>query len=350
MLQSGRAASVYSAVEKGQLIERTVSIPSSVPREIILGPYDRNIKMIRECLGIHIAASNGSILLRGPDEAVARAGAVLDHLAGLAKLQTTIDRDVVLQALAAAPDVHLAQEPGVDGPTDGPMRWSGPLAVSASGRAVKARTPRQEHYLEAMRNYDLVFAVGPAGTGKTYLAVATAVHLLKAGLVRRLVLARPAVEAGERLGFLPGDLQQKVNPYLRPLFDALREMLDYPTLQRYLSTDIVEVVPLAFMRGRTLNDAFIILDEAQNTTIGQMMMFLTRMGRRSKCVVTGDTSQVDLPEGVASGLIDARQRLAGIDSIGFVRLEESDIVRHALVQQIVAAYGSPMKKAEDAAE
>jgi phosphate starvation-inducible PhoH-like protein len=185
---------------------------------------------------------------------------------------------------------------------------------------------------------DLTFCVGPAGTGKTYLAVACAASLLKRGQARRIVLARPAVEAGERLGFLPGDLQAKVNPYLRPLFDALHDMMDFEQVKRFMVNDVIEVIPLAFMRGRTLNDSVIILDEAQNTTAAQMLMFLTRLGHDSKMIVTGDASQVDLPDGTRSGLVDAIDKLRGIKGIGLVELEKSDIVRHRLVQNIVNAY------------
>jgi len=185
---------------------------------------------------------------------------------------------------------------------------------------------------------DLVFCTGPAGTGKTYLAVALAVHMLKHQRAKRLILVRPAVEAGEKLGFLPGDMQAKVNPYLRPLFDALHDMMEYDQIRRFMVNDLIEVIPLAFMRGRTLNDSVIILDEAQNTTVPQMLMFLTRMGHGAKMIVTGDDSQIDLPEGTASGLVDAMLRLAGIKGLAMVRLDQGDIVRHRLVQNIVQAY------------
>jgi phosphate starvation-inducible protein PhoH and related proteins len=192
--------------------------------------------------------------------------------------------------------------------------------------------------VDAIRTHDLVFCIGPAGTGKTYLAVAMAVQALKREQVRKIMLVRPAVEAGESLGYLPGDLQAKINPYLRPLLDALREMIDYDLMKRYTEQDVIEVAPLAYMRGRTLNESFIILDEAQNTTVSQMKMFLTRMGMNSKVIVTGDLTQTDLPPTLKSGLNDAVHRLRGIPRLGIVQLDESDIVRHALVQQIVKAY------------
>ena len=213
------------------------------------------------------------------------------------------------------------------------------MDVFVRGRRVRPKTPNQERYVEAIRQNDLVFAIGPAGTGKTYLAVAAAVHLLKTDRAARVILARPAVEAGEKLGFLPGDLQAKVNPYLRPLLDALQDMLDYSTLRRFMDSDVVEVVPLAFMRGRTLNNAVIILDEAQNTTRGQMKMFLTRMGHGSKMIVTGDVTQIDLPDPRESGLIDAARRLLRSPGVGFATLDRADVVRHPLVQRIIDAYG-----------
>jgi phosphate starvation-inducible PhoH-like protein len=227
---------------------------------------------------------------------------------------------------------------------EGPL-WDGTIDVYSAGRPIRPRTPNQERYLDAIRIHDLVFGIGPAGTGKTYLAVAAAVHLLRSDRARKVILARPAVEAGERLGFLPGDLEAKVNPYLRPLFDALNDMMDYATIRRFMETDVVQVVPLAFMRGRTLNNAIIILDEAQNTTRGQMQMFLTRMGQGSKMIVTGDVTQIDLPKPAESGLIDAARRLSRVPGIGFVTLDRSDVVRHSLVQKIVDAYGEEGQKA-----
>ncbi|GAB4192910.1 MAG: hypothetical protein Kow00105_07000 [Phycisphaeraceae bacterium] len=211
------------------------------------------------------------------------------------------------------------------------------------GKQVKALTPGQRAYLQAIFENDLTFCSGPAGTGKTYLAVAAAVSMLKRGQIRKLVLVRPAVEAGEKLGFLPGDLQEKVNPYLRPLLDALHDMMEFDQIQRFMACDLIEIVPLAFMRGRTLNDALIILDEAQNTTRGQMLMFLTRLGMGGKMIVTGDASQIDLDDPRESGLVDAVRRLRHVRGVGMVTLDGADIVRHSLVQRIVEAYGGPSR-------
>jgi phosphate starvation-inducible PhoH-like protein len=266
---------------------------------------------------------------------------VLTRLADAAERQVHYSRQQVLDLIARAMNAVRSPSRSASEPDFGPdPAWDDHLEVYADGRPIAAKTANQQLYLDAIRDHDLVFGIGPAGTGKTYLAVAAAVHMLKADRVKKVILVRPAVEAGERLGFLPGDLQAKVNPYLRPLLDALHDMMDFSTIKRFMFNDVVEVVPLAYMRGRTLNKAVIILDEAQNTTRGQMQMFLTRMGHGSKMIVTGDTTQIDLPDPTQSGLIDAARRLGRVPGIAFVSMNQHDIVRHSLVQRIVEAYGN----------
>ena len=321
----------------------TIRVPRGIDRVTVLGAADRNLKMIREALGVTIAARDDVVHLSGESESVTAARAVLERLGDAAERQVALGRREVLNMIADV-SARVAEGESVgldegDAVALAPGAWDGRLNVAAAGRLIAPKSPRQLAYLEAIRDNDLVFCCGPAGTGKTYLAVASAVHLLRAGLVKKVVLARPAVEAGEKLGFLPGDMQAKVHPYLRPLFDALHDMMDFATAKRLVMTDVVEVAPLAFLRGRTLNHAAIILDEAQNTTRGQMQMFLTRMGQRSKMIVTGDTTQIDLPDARESGLIDAIRRLKKTRGIGFVTLDRADIVRHELVQRIVEAYG-----------
>jgi len=338
-------------------LEVTVKVPSGAERVAVLGSAERNLKMLREALGVNILAREGRVLVNGPKPAVQVARKVLEHLASAAQQRAPLARQQVLDLISeeagriaetrrgwsVTDDEHAADADGGTVPEDaddGPEPWDGRLNVYAAGRPVRPKTPNQDLYLQAIRDNDMVFGIGPAGTGKTYLAVAAAVHLLKEERVRRVVLARPAVEAGEKLGFLPGDLRDKVNPYLRPLFDALNDMMDYSTIRRFMDTDVVEVVPLAFMRGRTLNNAVIILDEAQNTTKGQMKMFLTRMGHGSKVIVNGDATQIDLPNPAESGLIDAARRLRRTKGIGFVTFGKADIVRHDLVQRVIEAYES----------
>jgi phosphate starvation-inducible PhoH-like protein len=326
----------------------TIRVPEGAERVMMLGVGDRNLKMLREALGVKIAARGGSVRLSGDPEAVDAAHGVLERLARAAGRDEHLTRQQVLDLIgrAASGSARPVQtearngRPARESEAEGPLRgaWDGDLDVYVGSRPVRARSPNQERYLNAIRDYDLVFGIGPAGTGKTYLAVAAAVHMLKADRVKRVILARPAVEAGEKLGFLPGDMQAKVNPYLRPLLDALHDMVDFPTIKRFMLNDVVEVIPLAYMRGRTLNNAVIILDEAQNTTKGQMQMFLTRMGNGSKLIVTGDTTQIDLPDPTASGLIDAARRLRRIPGIAFITMGKEDIVRHPLVQRIVEAY------------
>ena len=326
-------------------MEVSIRVPSGSERVSVLGSAERNLKMIREGLGVGVIAREGRVHLSGSKQAVTAARRVLERLTEAAS-SGPLDRQQVLDLIAEESGEQKRDrrgwEVGADGettPVFEPEAWDGKLSVYAGGKALRPRTPNQELYLEAIRANDLVFGIGPAGTGKTYLAVAAAVHLLKTARVRRVILARPAVEAGEKLGFLPGDLREKVNPYLRPLFDALNDMMDYSTVARFMQSDVVEVVPLAFMRGRTLNNSVIILDEAQNTTRGQMLMFLTRMGQGSKMVVTGDITQIDLPDPTESGLIDAARRLNRTKGVGFVHFEKSDVVRHDLVQRVIEAYG-----------
>ncbi|MBC7783470.1 MAG: PhoH family protein [Burkholderiales bacterium] len=281
--------------------------------------------MLRDSFGIQVTARDDELRLSGPTDELQKAAAVLERLQKRLSRQDHLSAEDVSQAYREAQHSY-------------DIKVAGAIDVYVRGHAVRAKTQGQQRYVDAMFNHDLTFCTGPAGTGKTYLAVAVAASLLKQGKARRLVLARPAVEAGERLGFLPGDLQQKVNPYLRPLFDALHDMIDIEQVKRFMMNDIIEVIPLAFMRGRTLNEAVIILDEAQNTTVSQMLMFLTRLGNDSKMIVTGDTSQIDLEDDVESGLIDAGHRLKGLPGIASVELEKTDIVRHRLVQSIVNAY------------
>lgn len=322
-------------------VEATVRFPAGADRLTVVGSSERNLKMIREALGVRVTARDRQVHLSGDRDAVHAARKVLERLGSAAEREEALTRQQVLDLIAdQASEAFGRGAGGEDGVEDSAREgWDGRLAVFAGGRALRPRTPNQQRYLEAIRDHDLVFAIGPAGTGKTYLAVGAAVHLLKTDRVRKVVLVRPAVEAGEKLGFLPGDIEAKVNPYLRPLFDALHDMMDYGTIRRFMDSDVVEVAPLAFMRGRTLNNAVIILDEAQNTTRGQMKMFLTRMGQGSKMIVTGDTTQIDLPDPRESGLIDAARRLSRTRGVAFVTLERGDVVRHELVQRVIDAYG-----------
>ena len=291
----------------------------------LFGSADRYLRMLRETFGVQIVARDDELRLAGDREQVAKASAVIEQLQKKLRRQDWLSVEDVGQAIGQAVDANRQQNADA-------------IDVYAKGHAVKPKTEGQRRYLDAILNNDLTFCVGPAGTGKTYLAVAAAANMLKHGQARRIVLARPAVEAGERLGFLPGDLQAKVNPYLRPLFDALHDMMDFEQVKRFMVNDVIEVIPLAFMRGRTLNESVVILDEAQNTTPSQMLMFLTRLGHDSKMIITGDPSQVDLPEQTRSGLEDALMKLRGIKGIATVALERGDIVRHRLVQNIVNAY------------
>lgn len=307
-------------------MELSITLEDSHNRGALFGPSDRYLKMVRDALGVQLFARENQLKVTGSAKNVSRAAAVFQQLQRMLRRQQYLTPDAVAEAIAAAAAEQDRAAADV-------------LDVYTSGQLIRPKTPGQRRYIEAMQKFDLVFCTGPAGTGKTYLAVAMAVHMLKHKRSKRLALVRPAVEAGEKLGFLPGDMQAKVNPYLRPLFDALHDMMEYDQIRRFMVNDLVEVIPLAFMRGRTLNDSVIILDEAQNTTASQMLMFLTRMGHGSKMIVTGDDSQIDLPPETTSGLLDAQDRLTGIKGLAFVRLDRGDIVRHRLVQNVVEAYG-----------
>ena len=306
--------------------EATLSLAEPQLALSFFGVRDQHLRAIRDSLGVSITHRDGQIHVVGDDRAVAKATKALEELKQLVERRGSVGTDDVRRVLALVTGANgvVPAQPTID--------------VPDATRQIRPRTAGQGRYVSAIRGHELVFAVGPAGTGKTYLAVAMAVECLKRREIRRIVLVRPAVEAGESLGFLPGDLQAKINPYLRPLLDALHEMMDYELIKSYMERDVIEVVPLAYMRGRTLNEAFVILDEAQNTTVAQMKMFLTRMGEGSKIVVSGDITQVDLPPSTRSGLVDAVHRLRKIRGVSIVELDESDIVRHRLVQEIVQAY------------
>lgn len=314
-------------------MELTITLPRGEQRLAVTGPSERNLKIIREALGVRVAARDGSLRLSGEGEAVERAAHVIEQLGDAAQRHKTVERAQLLDMLAEA---GHRRPPRVGKREEAPI--GDELNVYLAGRRVRPMTEGQRVYLEAILKHDLTFCVGPAGTGKTYLAVAAAVAMLKRGDVRKLVLVRPAVEAGEKLGFLPGTMQDKVNPYLRPLLDALHDMMEFDHIERFMAVDLIEIIPLAFMRGRTLNDALVILDEAQNTTRAQMLMFLTRLGHGSKMIVTGDTSQIDLEDPRDSGLVDAVHRLRHTKGVGRCTLAAGDIVRHSLVQRIVTAY------------
>jgi phosphate starvation-inducible PhoH-like protein len=313
----------------------TLTLDNRDEAVLLFGSRDQYLRLIRDALEVRLIARGNTIQVEGADHRVAEADRVFQQLRQMLRQQGKLTPEDVRTVLAV---VHQGED----------ELGQKPVTFVEGSRNVRPRTDGQGRYVRAMRESDLTLCIGPGGTGKTYLGVAMAVSLLRQGQVKRIVLVRPAVEAGERLGFLPGDLVAKVNPYLRPLFDALNDMMEPDQVKRYMENDIIEIVPLAYMRGRTLNQAVIILDEGQNTTVAQMKMFLTRMGTSSKIIVTGDITQVDLPKQTRSGLTDAIQRLRDIDRIAIVYLDESDIVRHPLVQQVVRAYEDerPRKKKE----
>ncbi len=304
-------------------IENEKSLPS------LYGDLDKNLRLIEDTYGVILSARGNKVQIEGDEKTVAK----VEHL--LKELSDMLSRGIITQK----DDVSSAIQAYTSNPT-APLReiFHEIIPVSSRKRAVSPKNETQRKYIEAIRQYDIVFGIGPAGTGKTYLAMATAVSALLRREVSRIILVRPAVEAGEKLGFLPGDLYEKVHPYLRPLYDALYDMIETEKANKLVERGDIEIAPLAFMRGRTLNDSFIILDEAQNTTSEQMKMFLTRLGFNSKTVVTGDITQIDLPSGRNSGLIEVQKILEGIKGIEFVYFTNRDVVRHKLVQQIIKAY------------
>ncbi|MED4964844.1 PhoH family protein [Heyndrickxia coagulans] len=296
---------------------------------LLFGISDHHLKMLEDAYGVHILTRGETIQVSGKEDAAERVIAVMSELLGLIKKGITISGRDVLYAVEMEKKGHLEYLGSL---------YEEEIARNAKGKAIRIKTFGQRDYIQAIRHHDLVFGIGPAGTGKTYLAVVMAVNALKSGEVKRIILTRPAVEAGESLGFLPGDLKEKVDPYLRPLYDALNDVLGAEHTQRLIERETIEIAPLAYMRGRTLDDAFVILDEAQNTTQAQMKMFLTRLGFHSKMVITGDRTQIDLPKGAESGLLTAERVLEKVRGISFVYLEESDVVRHPLVAKIIEAY------------
>lgn len=300
-------------------MEKVIELRDTDEARALFGSADRNLKALKKGCEVDLVARNGRLSIRGDDARVQRAAKIVERLRKQVRMGHPVTPETVERMV------------GEGGEGSGDLN-------SSRVDAVRARTPGQKRYLAGIVKHDIVFCSGPAGTGKTFLAVVSAVSALKLGKVKKIVLVRPAVEAGEKLGFLPGDFEAKISPYLRPLYDALYEVMNYDQVRRSIEREVIEIVPLAYMRGRTLNRAFIILDEGQNTTKEQMKMFLTRMGDGSKIVVTGDTTQVDLPSGKQSGMIAVRKVLRGIGEIAFVQLHRADIVRHPLVSEIVRAY------------
>ncbi|MFT5287182.1 MAG: phosphate starvation-inducible PhoH-like protein [Planctomycetota bacterium] len=338
------------------MIEVTIPLRSQDEAILVLGPYDRYAKLLRQSLDIELSTRGGNLLIKGIDADVAEARRRIDHLLGKVRKGRVLSVEkvegILLDATSVPNPPSGDKGSGGTSKTDSPARSSNSYgsnekarAASVAGlrtRAVEPRSQNQRRYLEAMEKHSLVFGMGAAGTGKTFLAVAAALRAMRSGSVRRLIITRPVVEAGEHLGFLPGDFQAKLNPYMRPVHDALSSLMRFEDLAQLEETGIVEIAPLAYMRGRTLSDAFVILDEAQNTSPAQMKMFLTRLGEGSRMVVTGDPSQSDLPTGQRNGLTDAVHRLRGFEGISLVEFDARDIVRHPLVSQIVRAYEAPV--------
>ena len=311
-------------------MERTlITVPNAIPMVAVVGPHDDNLRVIEAAFpSVNITVRGNEITLRGPHIDCARLENLFNEMMVVIRSGNILNVDAVNRAIEM-----LEHEP-----VDHPAEVMSLNIVSNRGRTIRPKTANQKRYVDAIEDHTITFGIGPAGTGKTYLAMAMAVAALQAKKINRIILTRPAVEAGESLGFLPGTLSEKIDPYLRPLFDALHDMIDIDTIPRLMQSGIIEVAPLAYMRGRTLNDAFVILDEAQNTTPEQMKMFLTRLGFGSKMVITGDVTQIDLPNGQNSGLKIVRDILKDIDDIAFLELTAEDVVRHRLIGDIVKAY------------
>jgi phosphate starvation-inducible PhoH-like protein len=316
------------------MFEATLPFARQFDALALFGAQDQNLRLMREQLDVSVSLRDGLLHVTGDESIVADATQVLERMKDRLQHRGVLTLEDTREVMAAVLGNQTAM---MDIEID----------VMDSSRRIAPRTAGQALYVQTIRDSDLVFAIGPAGTGKTFLAVAMAVEALKHQDVRRIVLVRPAVEAGESLGYLPGDLHAKINPYLRPLFDALQSLIGFDTMKQFMEQDVIEVVPLAYMRGRTLDQAFIILDEAQNATVAQMKMFLTRMGADSKIVVSGDATQIDLPLSTPSGLIDATRRLAHIPGVSSLELTTADIVRHHLVQEIVSAYATRPEKSSN---
>ena len=321
-------------------MERKIQLSSEIDRTELFGNLDVNLDLIQEAAGVEIIQRDDRLILKGDsDDALDMAEGLLSELSSILENGEKLDKQKVLYVISLSREGISYRESKVNRDV---------ICFTHNGRPLKPKTIGQKAYVDSIRSKDVVFGIGPAGTGKTYIAVAMAVNAYKNKEVQKIILARPAVEAGERLGFLPGDLQDKVDPYLRPLYDALYDVLGRDAALRLKEKEVIEVVPLAYMRGRTLDNAFIILDEAQNTTREQMKMFLTRMGFGSKVVVTGDITQIDLPRGKKSGLVEAERVLKNVRDIDFCYLKDTDVVRHELVRKIINAYDQFYKKHPEA--
>ncbi|MGN6595492.1 PhoH family protein [Sphingopyxis terrae] len=332
---SKRPLTAASPAEPGDRVRLAVEFERTQLLGILFGEFDRNLVAIENRLGVYISARGNRVQIEGEAEAAARARDVLTEI------YTRIERGEEIDSGLVDAVIAMTAQPTLDGIIRHQTSDAPPVMIRTRKKTIVPRAPSQIPYMQALARDDVIFALGPAGTGKTYLAVAQAVAQLITGSVQRLILSRPAVEAGEKLGFLPGDMKEKVDPYLRPLYDALHDCLPAEQVERRIASGEIEIAPLAFMRGRTLADAFIILDEAQNTTIPQMKMFLTRFGMNSRMVICGDPKQVDLPLPATSGLADAVARLEGLEGINVSRFTSADVVRHPIVGRIVEAYEGP---------